>query len=165
MAAAKLELVASGIRAAQAELEGIASGFPGAAPTHPDAPFWHLTLERVGRSTHPAPGIGATGQLDRLTHVRLRTDEQPRPSFHLDMSPEEKEIMQRHVAYWSKQAELGVAIVFGPVMDPRGVYGIGVYRVDDLSHMERLLGNDPAHGLLQFEILEMPRAVVGQPPA
>ncbi len=88
----------------------------------------------------------------------------PRPSFHTDMSSEERDIMERHVTYWSKQAELGVAVVFGPVLDPRGVYGIGVYRVDDLAHMQQLLENDPARGLLQFEILEMPRAVVGHAP-
>ncbi len=81
------------------------------------------------------------------------------------MSPEKKDVMERHVAYWSEQAELGVAVVFGPVLDPSGVYGIGVYRVDDLAHMQRLLGNDPARGLLRFEVLEMPRAVVGRPPA
>ncbi len=95
-------------------------------------------------------------------YVFVRTNN-PRPTFHVDMSPEEKAIMQRHVSYWTEQAELGVAVVFGPVLDPRGVYGIGVYRVDDAAHMQRLLANDPARGLLQFEVLEMPRAVVGQP--
>ena len=98
-------------------------------------------------------------------YVFLRTNN-PRPTFHLDMTAEERELMTAHVAYWSEQANRGVAVVFGPVLDPRGVYGIGVYRVDDLAHMERLLEGDPARGLLQFEIFEMPRAVVGRlPPA
>jgi hypothetical protein len=70
--------------------------------------------------------------------------------------------MQRHVAYWSGFAERGVAVVFGPVMDPHGVYGIGVYQVDDLAHMRRLLDGDPARGLLGYELFEMPRAVVGR---
>ena len=48
------------------------------------------------------------------------------------MTADERAVMGRHVAYWSEQAALGVAIVFGPVMDPKGVY--------------------PANGLLQYEI-------------
>jgi hypothetical protein len=97
-------------------------------------------------------------------YVFVRTNN-PRPTFHLDMTPEEKDLMQRHVAYWSEKADRGIALVFGPVLDPRGVYGIGVYRVDDLAHMKRLISEDPALGLLQYEVLEMPRAVVGKLPA
>ena len=98
-------------------------------------------------------------------YVFLRTNN-PRPTFHLDMTAEERELMTAHVAYWSEQANRGVAVVFGPVLDPRGVYGIGVYRVDDLAQMQRLLEGDPARSILQFEIFEMPRAVVGRlPPA
>lgn len=52
-------------------------------------------------------------------------------------------------------------IVFGPVMDPAGVYGIGVYRVEDETDMRTLLEHDPANGLLQYNVVPMPRAVVG----
>lgn len=69
--------------------------------------------------------------------------------------------MERHVAYWSEKAAQGIAIVFGPVMDPKGVYGIGVYQVQDESEMRRLLDQDPANGLLQYEVLPMARAVIG----
>jgi len=85
----------------------------------------------------------------------------PRPTFHLDMTAEERSIMERHVAYWSEKANRGIAIVFGPVMDPRGVYGIGVYQVQDEAEMRGLIEHDPANGLLSYEILPMPRAVVG----
>ena len=71
--------------------------------------------------------------------------------------------MEEHVAYWSEKAVRGIAIVFGPVMDPRGVYGIGVYQVEDGAEMRALLAQDPANGLLQYEVLPMPRAVVGKP--
>ncbi|MGZ6316104.1 MAG: YciI family protein [Anaerolineales bacterium] len=87
--------------------------------------------------------------------------ENPRPTFHLDMTPEERAIMQRHVAYWSEKATLGIAIVFGPVMDPEGAYGVGVHRVEDEAEMQRLLDQDPANGLLTYEVFPMPRAVVG----
>jgi len=87
----------------------------------------------------------------------------PRPLFHVDMTPAEREIMTKHVAYWSEKGQQGIAIVFGPVLDPKGVYGIGVYQVDDLDHMRRLLADDPAREILQYEVFEMPRAVVGSP--
>jgi hypothetical protein len=69
--------------------------------------------------------------------------------------------MGKHVAYWSEKATQGIAIVFGPVMDPKGVYGIGVYQVQDEPEMRQLLEHDPANGLLQYEVLPMARAVVG----
>ena len=85
----------------------------------------------------------------------------PRPTFHLDMIAEERLIMERHVAYWSEKATQGIAIVFGPVMDPTGVYGIGVYQVRDDAEIRDLLALDPANGLLHYEVLPMARAVVG----
>ncbi len=86
----------------------------------------------------------------------------PRPTFNLDMTAEERDVMQRHVAYWSEKAQQGIAIVFGPVMDPQGVYGIGVYLVQDEAEMTALIAQDPANGLLKYEVLPMPRAVVGR---
>ncbi len=85
----------------------------------------------------------------------------PRPTFHLDMTAEERATMDRHVAYWTEYAKKGTAIVFGPVMDPKGVYGMGVYKVKDEAEMRELLAHDPANGLLQYEVLPMARAVVG----
>jgi len=84
----------------------------------------------------------------------------PRPTFHLDMTADEKTAMQAHVAYWMQKARDGIAVAFGPVLDPKGVYGIGIYRVDDVAHMRRLLADDPARDILQYDVFEMPRAVV-----
>jgi len=86
----------------------------------------------------------------------------PRPTFTQDMTPEERAVMQRHVAYWSEKAERGIALVFGPVMDPQGVYGIGIYQVENEAEMQALLAADPANGLLKYEVLPMARAVVGR---
>jgi len=85
----------------------------------------------------------------------------PRPTFHLDMTTEERDAMKRHVAYWKQFADAGSAIVFGPVMDPKGVYGIGVYQVQDEDQFRRMLANEPANGLLQSEFHAMPQAVLG----
>lgn len=85
----------------------------------------------------------------------------PRPNFHLDMTDDERAIMQRHVAYWSDKATRGIAVVFGPVMDPNGVYGIGIHQVEDEAEMQALLDADPANGLLRYDVLPMARAIVG----
>src|ERR1700690_1531612 len=87
----------------------------------------------------------------------------PRPTFHLDMTTEERAIMERHVAYCSEKATRGIAIVFGPVMDPKGVYGIGGYQGSDEVEMRDILEHDPANGLLKYEVQPMARAVVGTP--
>ena len=55
----------------------------------------------------------------------------------------------------------GIAIVFGPVMDPQGVYGIGMFQVQDEAEMRGLLEHDPANRLLRYEVLPMAAAVVG----
>ena len=86
----------------------------------------------------------------------------PRPTFHLDMTQDERDAMQKHVAYWSEIAEKGIAIVFGPVMDPKGVYGIGVYKTKDENEMKDLIDHDPAQGILRYDIFPMPRAVIGK---
>jgi len=47
-------------------------------------------------------------------------------------------------------------------MDPKGVYGIGVYKVKDGAEMAKLLDNDPAKGLLQYEYYPMAQAIIGK---
>lgn len=87
----------------------------------------------------------------------------PRPTFHLDMTEEERATMNSHVAYWSNMAARGIATVFGPVMDPEGVFGIGVLNVEDEAELRSLLDHDPALGLLRYEMFPMPRVIVGAP--
>lgn len=85
----------------------------------------------------------------------------PRPTFQLDMTDEERAIMQSHVAYWSEMASRGAAVVFGPVMDPQGVYGILISQVRDEAELRAQIEHDPANGLLRYEVFPMARAVVG----
>lgn len=81
--------------------------------------------------------------------------------FREGMTASERETMVAHVAYWTERAREGVAIAFGPVEDPRGAYGIGVYRADSEEQMRSLLEGDPARDLLDVELLPMAAAVVG----
>jgi uncharacterized protein YciI len=55
----------------------------------------------------------------------------------------------------------GTVIVLGPVMDPKGGYGIAVVRVDNDEHLQQLLANDPANGMNSYEYYPM-RAVTKQ---
>jgi hypothetical protein len=43
----------------------------------------------------------------------------PRPSFALDMSDEEREIVSRRAAYWQPLIDSGKMVVFVPVFDDR----------------------------------------------
>lgn len=85
----------------------------------------------------------------------------PRPTFAMDMTPDERAIMQKHVGYWTSLLDQGVAIVFGPVLDPKGGYGAGVVSVDNEEHLKKIIDNDPANGLNKYEFYPM-RAVFKQ---
>jgi uncharacterized protein len=85
----------------------------------------------------------------------------PRPTFMMDMTADEKTVMQKHVAYWTSLLEEGTAIVFGPVFDPKGGYGAGVVLVDSEEHLKKIIEKDPASGLNKYEFYPM-RAVFKQ---
>ncbi len=89
----------------------------------------------------------------------------PRPTFQQDMSAAEKKVMQEHVAYWTALCEKGVAIVFGPVADPKGGWGVGIIRVGDQEELGELQRRDPTirSGLgFKYEALPMPAVVLGK---
>jgi hypothetical protein len=48
----------------------------------------------------------------------------PRPSFHEDMSAEERAIMGRHAEYWARLVEGGEVVAYGPVVDSGGSWGL-----------------------------------------
>jgi uncharacterized protein YndB with AHSA1/START domain len=68
----------------------------------------------------------------------------PRPSFAMDMTAAEREVMGKHVVYWTGLLAEGKAIVFGPVADPEGGFGVGVVRVADEAELRRIQEGDPA---------------------
>ena len=82
----------------------------------------------------------------------------PRASFSIDMNQEEREIMRQHVEYWKPYVKDGTIIVLGPVLDPKGGYGIAIIGVDDETHLNSLISKDPANGLNSYEFYPM-RAV------
>jgi uncharacterized protein len=82
----------------------------------------------------------------------------PRSTFTIDMTEEERCIMQKHVEYWKPYVDDGTVIVLGPVMDSKGGYGIAVIGVENDGELRALIDKDPANGLNSYEYFPM-RAV------
>ncbi len=88
----------------------------------------------------------------------------PRSTFAQDMTEAEGKVMQDHAAYWKKLAKQGTAIVFGPVADPKGVWGVGILKVENEAEVQSLTANDPVMRAAMgatYEILPMLSAVIG----
>jgi uncharacterized protein YciI len=85
----------------------------------------------------------------------------PRPTFAEDMTEEERTIMTQHAAYWIDKADKRIAVVFGPVLDPKGVYGLAIIDVENEDQAQTFAAEDPAvkSGLQRLEIYPM-RATV-----
>ena len=81
----------------------------------------------------------------------------PRPSFATDMSDEEREIMGRHAQYSKPFIDSGQMVVFGPVLDETGSWGLGVIEADDEDELRAFAASDPAvtTGTARVEIGKM----------
>ena len=55
----------------------------------------------------------------------------PSPTFAVDMDETEAELMGKHAGHWQDQLDQGKVIVFGPVMDPAGPWGLSVLETED----------------------------------
>jgi uncharacterized protein len=72
--------------------------------------------------------------------IRLKA---PRPTFALDMSAAEREIMGRHAAYWQPWLDSGQMVVFGPVLDATGSWGLAVVEADSEEELRAFAAGDP----------------------
>ena len=77
-----------------------------------------------------------------------------RPTFAQDMTSEERNIMQQHVVYWADFMKQGYVLAFGPVMDPKGTYGLGIIEADE-EQVKTFIANDPASKINNYEYFEM----------
>jgi uncharacterized protein len=86
----------------------------------------------------------------------------PRPTFDTDMSDDEAAVMGRHADYWQDLLAGGRVIVFGPVSDPSGSWGLAVVEAETEHEVRALAADDPAvkTGMATFDVLPMPVAVV-----
>jgi uncharacterized protein YciI len=85
----------------------------------------------------------------------------PRPTFPQDITPREAEIMEAHTAYCGELLRVGKAVVFGPVADTAGVWGLGVLQLDDGADPQDIVANDPvvkANAGFVYQVIPMLRA-------
>jgi len=89
----------------------------------------------------------------------------PRPTFAFDMTKAERELMGRHGVYLRRWAEEGSVILFGPVGDPRGPWGLAIIEADDEAGARQIMDADPvlqSDAGFSHEILPMMQAVSGR---
>jgi len=67
----------------------------------------------------------------------------PRPTFAMDMTEEERALMNEHFLYWKSRQDRGEVVVFGPVLDPKGPYGMGVVEATDEAGARAFADADP----------------------
>jgi len=81
----------------------------------------------------------------------------PRPTFAMDMTAEEGAIMQKHAAYWAEIFKTGKVLIIGPVLDPRGAWGMAVLETGSLADAQQMADNDPSvkSGLNKVELSPM----------
>jgi uncharacterized protein YciI len=73
------------------------------------------------------------------------------------MSDEERAIMGRHAAHWKPYLDAGQMVVFGPVLDSTGSWGLAVVEAEDEDELRAFAAGDPAvtSGTAQIEIGRM----------
>jgi uncharacterized protein YndB with AHSA1/START domain len=106
---------------------------PEACGSHSDG--WEMVLSWLGAYLVPADAPS------KYFFCRLVP---PRPSFAFDMTDEERAIMQAHGGYWREQMRHGNVVVFGPVADPDGPWGLGVVRARSADEVNAFGAADPA---------------------
>ena len=78
-----------------------------------------------------------------------------RPDFAQTMTEDERSIMMKHVAYWTELMNKGKVVAFGPVLDPKEVYGLGIIVVEDEQEVREFISNDPAATINRYEYFPM----------
>ena len=78
------------------------------------------------------------------------------------MTDAERAIMNDHVEYWQAQTEAGKVVVYGPVLDESGGWGLGVFTAESEQQAQRVLDADPAisSGLATAKLATMAVAVL-----
>jgi uncharacterized protein len=87
----------------------------------------------------------------------------PRADFAQTMTAAERHAMAEHQAYWQRLLYDGQVVVYGPVADPEGVWGMGVLRATSRAQVLELGNNDPSvvAGVNTFEVFEIMGGMTG----
>jgi uncharacterized protein YciI len=81
----------------------------------------------------------------------------PRADFAQTMTADEQKAMAEHMSYWEQLMADGKVLVYGPVADPEGVWGLGVLRAADRAEVLAIAERDPSvtAGVNTFEVFEI----------
>jgi uncharacterized protein len=81
----------------------------------------------------------------------------PRSTFLQDMTESEQKLMQEHFVYLKDLYAKGVLIFGGPVLEPKGVYGVLVFEAATEEEARALASADPSvkSGMNRIEVAEM----------
>ncbi|WP_041855641.1 YciI family protein [Candidatus Korobacter versatilis] len=81
----------------------------------------------------------------------------PRPTFPFDMNESERALMTQHAQYFQERFNQRKVLIYGPVMDPQGPYGMGVLEVADDAEARGIMDADPSvvAGLNRYEMYPM----------
>jgi uncharacterized protein len=87
----------------------------------------------------------------------------PRADFAQTMTPSEQQAMGEHMAYWQQLLADGRVVVYGPVADPEGVWGMGVLRASDRAEVPAIGETDPSvtAGVNTFDVFEILDGITG----
>jgi uncharacterized protein YciI len=103
--------------------------------------------------TQPAPQA-APAPAQKTWFVRLIP---PRPTFANDMTETEQALMSAHFEYWKAMFQKGVCLFGGPVLDPKGVYGVLAIVAANEDEARAIASADPSvkGGVNRIEVAEM----------
>lgn len=87
----------------------------------------------------------------------------PRADFAQTMTDDEQQAMARHMTYWQDLLAQGKVVVYGPVADPEGIWGMGVLRAADRAEALTIGELDPSvtAGVNTFEVFEIMGGTTG----
>ena len=105
----------------------------------------------------PAPQTAAaapSAPASKAWFVRLIP---PRATFLNDMTPRESALMDEHFAYWKAEFAKGTLIFGGPVLDPKGVFGVLVIEAATEDEARAIASADPSvkGGVNRIELAPM----------
>lgn len=87
----------------------------------------------------------------------------PRADFAQTMTEAEQQAMAAHQDYWQRLLADGRVVVYGPVADPEGVWGMGVLRAADRAEVLAIAETDPSvvAGVNTFDVFEIMGGTTG----
>ncbi|HTQ57772.1 MAG TPA: YciI family protein [Bryobacteraceae bacterium] len=108
----------------------------------------------AGAQQPSAPASTTQAASPKTWFVRLIPS---RATFLQDMTPAERKVMEEHFVYWKDLYAKGVCLFGGPVLDPKGPFGVLVIAADTEEHARALAAADPSvkAGINRIEVAVM----------